>query len=157
MAQIASIILERYKNWFESIKSIIIVNPQGDIVLSLNNGPCKEQKDEIIISKFMLAMNSFAREIGGYKLKMVELGKDKIYSLKDESTEFLFIVVSHNESKTKKISKKLQTIRDIFIERCMDSANSDSFNKEEIKIAFYNALEQNGAKSVNLDSFLTTL
>ncbi|TFF85670.1 MAG: hypothetical protein EU551_03555 [Promethearchaeota archaeon] len=157
MAQVASYISEHKFDGLEQIKSIIIVNSEKEIVFSFDNSEYKNTKDEEVVSKFILAMDSFAREIGGYDLKMVELGSDKIYSLRDEPTGFLFIALSHNKSKTKKISKRLKKIRNLFIKECINDTGFLTTDKEEIEMKFCQALEKIDAKSLNIDNFLTSL
>ncbi len=158
MAQIASVLFnECNTKWMEDIKSVMVLDDRREVIFSFANSVYGDTKDEGVLSRFMLAMESFAREFGGNELKMVEVGSEKIYLLKDNFSGFLFIAVSHKHTKRKSIFKKLEKIRDMFNENCLEQLISKNLDKKALQMHFLDSLEKLDSNPSSVDNFLIAI
>jgi len=73
------------------------------------------QIDHALLSRFVGAVESFTTELGEEKTKIITLGDEKIFVVKDKITAYRFILCCDMNSKPKKMFKILNSIMNIFI------------------------------------------
>jgi len=73
--------------------------------------------DHALLSRFVSALESFTSELGEEKNKIINLGDEKIFVVKDNITAYRFILCCDMNSKPKKMWKILNNIMNIFIEQ----------------------------------------
>ncbi len=71
--------------------------------------------DHALLSRFVSALESFTSELGEEKTKIINLGEEKIFVIKDKITAFRFVLCCDMNSKPKKMWKILNSIMNIFI------------------------------------------
>lgn len=71
--------------------------------------------DHALLSRFVGAVESFTTELGEEKTKIINLGDEKIFVVKDKITAYRFILCCDMNSKPKKMFKILNSIMNIFI------------------------------------------
>jgi len=71
--------------------------------------------DHALLSRFVSALESFTTELGEEKTKIINLGDEKIFVIKDKITAYRFILCCDMNSKPKKMFKILNSIMNIFI------------------------------------------
>ena len=73
------------------------------------------QIDHGLLSRFVGAVESFTTELGEEKTKIINLGDEKIFVVKDKITAYRFILCCDMNSKPKKMFKILNSIMNTFI------------------------------------------
>ena len=73
--------------------------------------------DHALLSRFVGAMESFTTELGEEKTKIINLGEEKIFVIKDNISEFRFIVCCDMNSKPKKMLRILNNVMNLFLEK----------------------------------------
>lgn len=73
------------------------------------------QIDHALLSRFVSALESFTSELGEEKTKIINLGDEKIFVIKDKITAFRFVLCCDMNSKPKKMFKILNSIMNTFI------------------------------------------
>lgn len=129
MSEIIDILLNNEQSFTSYIKRICIINEKKEMIYCYNNPNFNNDRDESLLSHFILAMNSFAREFGEDKLSSIDLGKEKIYSLAEKSSPYLFVVVCDKNVRISKGSLKLSKIKRFLKENY--TKNSDNLNSNE--------------------------
>lgn len=71
--------------------------------------------DHALLSRFVGALESFTTELGEEKTKIINLGDEKIFVIKDKITAYRFILCCDMNSKPKKMFKILNSIMNTFI------------------------------------------
>ena len=71
--------------------------------------------DHALLSRFVGALESFITELGEEKTKIINLGDEKIFVIKDKITAYRFVLCCDMNSKPKKMFKILNNIMNIFI------------------------------------------
>ena len=91
----------------------------------------RAQIDHALLSRFVGALESFTTELGEEHTKIINLGDEKIFVIKDKVTAYRFILCCNMNSKPKKMFKILTNIMNIFISQFTGkfSANEDDKRK----------------------------
>ncbi len=71
--------------------------------------------DHALLSRFVSALESFTSELGEEKTKIIHLGEEKIFVIKDKITAYRFVLCCDMNSKPKKMFKILNSIMNTFI------------------------------------------
>ena len=108
-----------------------------------------------LLSDFITALQSFAREFGEEETKVIQLSDAKILSSKDNLTHYLFAIKCESEAKNKKMFGILNQIKNLFIEKFMGHLASSEEIKKKIMLSFETELNEIIAKPKdNLSKFL---
>ncbi len=127
----------------KEIKSIQIVDAKGKILFSRENHiQGSGEVNNALLSDFVNALQSFAKELGEEETKIIELGDGKIISNKDKLTGILFILKCNVNAKNKKMFKILNQIKNIFIEKFTGHFTSSEEVKRVIRSSFENAVSE---------------
>jgi len=95
--------------------------------------------DHALLSRFVGALESFTTELGEEKTKIINLGDEKIFVIKDKITAYRFVLCCEMNSKPKKMFKILNSIMNTFITQF---TGKFSANKEEKKKAMNSFVEE---------------
>ena len=137
----------------KEIQSFIILDNNGaPIFVQENFIQGRNNVDLALLSDFINALQNFATELGEKETKFIELGGGKIFSTKDSSTNYLFVLKCDKKAKAKKMYQILNEIKNLFLNKFLGHLYEikEEKNKEllssfenELKIILnpYNKLE----------------
>ncbi len=127
----------------KEIKSIQIVDAKGTLLFSRESHiQGSGDVNNILLSDFVNALQSFAKEFGEEETKIIELGDGRIISTKDKLTGVLFILKCNTNAKTKKMFKILNQIKNIFIDKFTGHLTSSEEVKREVRSSFESAVSE---------------
>jgi len=127
----------------KEILCIYIINDKGTpIFIRENYIQGSGDANHALLSDFITALQSFAREFGEKETRIVELSDAKILSTMDYITNYLFILKCDVNSKNKKMFGILNQIKNLFIEKFTGFLASNENKKKEIMLLFELALNE---------------
>ena len=143
----------------KEILCIYIINDKGTpIFIRENYIQGSGDANHALLSDFITALQSFAREFGEKETRIVELSDAKILSTMDYITNYLFILKCDINSKNKKMFGILYKIKNLFIEKFTGYLASSEDKKKEIMISFELALNEVLAEPAStLSGFLKSI
>ena len=86
--------------------------------------------DHALLSRFVSAVESFTTALGEEKTKIINLGDEKIFVVKDKITAYRFVLCCDMNSKPKKMFKILNSIMNIFISQFTGKFYADEEKKK---------------------------
>lgn len=92
--------------------------------------------DHALLSRFVSALESFTTELGEEKTKIINLGDEKIFVVKDKITAYRFILCCDMNSKPKKMFKILNNIMNIFIAKFTGNFSASEDVKRKVMNSF---------------------
>ena len=113
--------------------------------------------DHALLSDFITALQSFAKEFGEEETKMIELSDAKIYSTKDKLMNYNFIIKSDINAKNKKMFDTLNKIKNLFIDKFIGQLTSSEEKKKQIMVSFKDDLNKFLEPIDNIKGFLKSL
>ena len=102
----------------KEIHRIYIIDKDAKVFYLRENyipGSDSKPVDHALLSRFVGALESFITELGEEKTKIINLGEEKIFVIKDKITAYCFVLCCDMNSKPKKMFKILNNIMNIFI------------------------------------------
>ena len=102
----------------KEIHRIYIIDKDAKVFYLRENyipGSDSKPVDHALLSRFVGALESFITELGEEKTKIINLGAEKIFVIKDKITAYRFVLCCDMNSKPKKMFKILNNIMNIFI------------------------------------------
>ena len=127
----------------KEILCIYIIDDTGTpIFIRENYIQGSENANHALLSDFVTALQSFAKEFGEEETRIVELSDAKIFSTLDSLTNYLFIIKSDMIAKSKKMFEMLKKIKNLFIDSFMGHLASSEQQKKKIMESFENALNE---------------
>ena len=123
----------------KEIRSIYIIDGKGKPIFIREHhsqGSGSSSADHALLSRFVTALQSFATELGEEDTRIIELGDEKIYTLKDGFTKFFFVLNCEPDSKSKKMFKILNDIKNLFLQKFMGNFTASEEVKKKIMVSF---------------------
>ena len=121
----------------KEILCIYIIDDTGTpIFIRENYIQGSENANHALLSDFITALQSFAKEFGEEETRIVELSDAKIFSTLDSLTNYIFIIKSDINAKSKKIFEILNKIKNLFIDSFMGQLASSNEKKTKIMVSF---------------------
>ncbi len=100
----------------KSIEGIFVVGKQGKVIFPYGNDyESLGKNDKELLSGFVSAFQSLARELGEEEMKEARLGTSKLYFTKDRISEISFVIKATSTAKQKKMFQLLEKIKNLFI------------------------------------------
>lgn len=100
----------------KEIESIFILNNNGvPIFIQENYIQGKNNIDPALLSDLVNALQKFANELGEKETKFIELGGGKIFSTKDNSSNYLFVLKCDKNAKAKRMYQILNDVKNLFL------------------------------------------
>ncbi|MHA1300916.1 MAG: hypothetical protein ACTSO9_15970 [Candidatus Helarchaeota archaeon] len=112
------------------INGFWILEPDGNILFQHElfvQG--SEDFDSALLSGVILAVQSFVKNLGEEKVKQMELGKSKIFILRDNETDLILVLKTEKKVKTKKYYKLLEKLQ----EKIQQIYTDKIFSKKELR------------------------
>ena len=99
------------------ILDVWILNEKGEAVFSYNH-PASDtgEIDSGLYSDLVMSIQSFSKHLGEKAVERIEMGDAKIFILKNNETNLLFIVKGAQEANNKKVEKFLRKIQEVFLQ-----------------------------------------
>jgi predicted nucleic acid-binding Zn-ribbon protein len=113
--------------------------------------------DHALLSDFISALQSFAKEFGEEETRMIELSDAKIYSARDKLTNYYFIIKCDINTKNKKMFDILNKIKNLFIDKSLGQLTSNDEKKKQIMASFEDALNDLLEPRENIEDFLKSI
>ena len=98
--------------------------------------------DHALLSRFVSALESFTTELGEEKTKIIHLGDEKIFVIKDKITAYRFILCCEMNSKPKKMFKILNNIMNIFISQFTGKFSANEAIKRKTMNSFVEEINE---------------
>ncbi len=155
MSHIVDILSKNDHKMADNIKRIYIINGKKELIFSYNNPEYETIVDESLFSRFILAMNSFAREFGEEQISNIDLGNEKIFYLKDKCKRNLFIVVFNKNVQINRKSIKLDEIKKLIIEKYIKKVYD--LDKKKFELSLLELLDNSLPNCTGVEQFLNSL
>ncbi|TFG06334.1 MAG: hypothetical protein EU539_07920 [Promethearchaeota archaeon] len=128
----------------KEIRKIFIIDSEAKpVYIRENYIQGSGQVNYALLSKFIKALQIFAKEYGDdEETRIIEMGGQKIFALKDEFTNFQYVMVCQKDSNHKKMLKILNNIKNLFIEKFMGKYHSDNETKTQAMNSFILGLNE---------------
>jgi hypothetical protein len=110
-----------------------------------------------LLSNFINALKSFAKEYGEDQTKSIELGDETIISSTDKMINYQFIIVCDKNSNKKNMLRILNDIQNIYIEKFLGNLYSNPETKKIIMDSFIEALNKLLEPITDFKDFLKSL
>ena len=142
----------------KEILCIYIIDDKGTpILIHENYIQGLGNADHALLSDFINALQSFAKEFGEEETRMIELSDAKIYSTKDKLMNYYFIIKSDINAKNKKMFDILNKIKNLFIDKFIGQLTSSEEKKKQIMVSFKDDLNKFLEPIDNIKGFLKSL
>ncbi|TFG25380.1 MAG: hypothetical protein EU532_11765 [Promethearchaeota archaeon] len=140
------------------ITGLYIIDSTGAIILSYENHIQGGSNASLaLLSHFLYALKSIAKDLKEDELKSVEISNNKFFLNREKKTRFLFIVKSHRETSSQKIEPMLKEIKDNFLEKFTGDAPLHIDEKIEILSEFKENLKMMFKHKSNMENFMETI
>ncbi|MHA2008263.1 MAG: hypothetical protein ACXABO_20945 [Promethearchaeota archaeon] len=97
---------------------IYIIDSSGATIFSYENYiNGMSQVNHALLSHFIYALQSVARNIGEDEIKEVDIDKNRFFLIKEKFTSYLFIIKSKSNANTETIEPILKRIKEKFVEK----------------------------------------
>ncbi len=97
------------------IRNIFIIDNDGNSLVAVNFGECHSlSENSRVVSGFISAIHNFSRNLSGEGANEIRLG-DLFFLIRNHN-DFLFVLTADTDNRDEN-TRKLQTIRSLFIER----------------------------------------
>lgn len=127
----------------KEIQCIYIIDNMGKpIFIQENYVQGSGNPEHALLSDFISALQSFAKEFGEEETRIVELSDAKIYSIRDKILDYLFIMKCNVNSKNKKMFEILSKIKNLFINKFLGSLILSEDEKKIIMSSFEEELNK---------------
>ena len=121
----------------KEILCIYIIDEQSNpIFIRENYIQGSGDANHALLSDFVTALQSFAREFGEEETRVVELSDAKILSSKDHITNYLFAIKCESNAKNKKMFGILNQIKNLFIDKFTGHLANSEETKKKIMLSF---------------------
>ncbi|MBN1802283.1 MAG: roadblock/LC7 domain-containing protein [Candidatus Lokiarchaeota archaeon] len=100
----------------KSIEGIFVVDKVGKVIFPYGEEfESLGKNDKELLSGFVSAFQSLARELGEEEMKEARLGTSKLFFTKDRISEISFVIKATIYSRQKKMFQILEKIKNLFI------------------------------------------
>ncbi|TFF97584.1 MAG: hypothetical protein EU547_03935 [Promethearchaeota archaeon] len=113
-----------------------------------------ENINEAILSRIIITLQKFAEELGGGNIHKIEIGKNQVFILGDELTEYKFILWCNQKIKQKMAQNVLGEIKNIFIDTFMGQYHKDQEKLIKLKSKFSDKISKLFEKPKDVSGFL---
>ncbi|MFX1457372.1 MAG: hypothetical protein ACFFDB_18555 [Promethearchaeota archaeon] len=97
---------------------IYIIDSSGATIFGYDNYvKGNSEVNHTLLSHFIYALQSVAKNLGEDETKEVEINKNKFFLIKEKLTSFLFIIKAKPNAKSEVITSILKKIREKFMEK----------------------------------------
>ncbi|MFW9880640.1 MAG: hypothetical protein ACFFG0_46825 [Candidatus Thorarchaeota archaeon] len=97
---------------------IYIIDSSGATIFSYDNYvKGNSEVNHTLLSHFIYALQSVAKNIGEDETKEVEINKNKFFLIKEKLTSYLFIIKTKLNAKPENINPILKKIKEKFVEK----------------------------------------
>lgn len=110
--------------------------------------------DEAILSRIVVTLQIFADELGGGDVHKLEIGKNRVYMLGDDITNFKFILRCKQNVKQKRAQQILGEIKNIFINIFMGKYHKDEEKLRKLKSKYSNEITKYFEEPSDVPGFL---
>ena len=140
------------------ITGLYIIDTTGAIILSYENHIQGESNASLaLLSHFLYALKSIAKDLKEDELKSVEISNNKFFLNREKKTNFLFILKSHRETNSQTIEPILKEIKDRFLEHFTEDTTLYIDEKIEVLNLFKENLKTMFRQKSNMENFFDNL
>jgi hypothetical protein len=107
------------KKFIHNISSFYVLDDKRELIFSYNSvDETSDIMDDNLMSGFITAVTSFIKEALKDNLFQVSLGDKKVFSINDNISNFLFILVCDKDAKYKKIKPIINNLKNLYLNKC---------------------------------------
>lgn len=113
--------INRYvkKKFILNIKSFYVLDDKRELIFSYNSVDEKTKiVDDSLMSGFITAVTTFIKETLEDNLSQVSFGDKKVFSINDNVSNFMFILICEKDAKSKKILPILKDLENLYLNYC---------------------------------------
>ncbi len=142
----------------KEIFKIYIIGEEGELIFP--NDILFKDIDEnikIMFSNFMVALQSFAKSLGGGEVSAFQIGNEKIYSKKDPYNSVTYIYKTDQKIKEKTVLNLLNKVRNAYTHQLMGTQFASKEKKVKMMKRFIVELEEILEEKNKVTNFLSCL
>ncbi|MFX1339389.1 MAG: hypothetical protein ACFFDK_12325 [Promethearchaeota archaeon] len=142
----------------ERIYWLYIIDPKGATLFSYQNAIYGSSKiNSTLLSHFIYALQSVAKNLEEDEIKGVDIGNDKFFITKEKLTSYLFIMKTKTTAEAKIINPILKNIENEFVKRFTGHFTLDIDEKVKILKSFEQYVKGVFEGKSNINSLIKAL
>ena len=110
--------------------------------------------DEAILSRIIITLQRFADELGGGDVHKIEIGKNRVFMLGDDISDFKFILRCKQNVKEKRAQNILGEVKNIFIDIFMGKYHKSEETLMKLKSKFSDEISKYFEDPTDVSGFL---
>jgi hypothetical protein len=110
--------------------------------------------DEAILSRIIITLQRFADELGGGDVHKIEIGKNRVFMLGDDISDFKFILRCKQKVKEKRAQNILGEIKNIFIDLFIGKYHKNDDALMKLKSKFSDEISKYFEEPTDVSGFL---